>query len=100
MAAYFVFHNRVSDEAKMREYIPKAIESMAPYDPEILVVDENSEVIEGSTSLPRTVVIKFASRDVAMEWYNSPAYQAILPLRLEATEGVGLLVDGFVLPGQ
>ena len=100
MAAYFVFHNRVLDEAKIQEYIPLAIESMAPYGAEILVVDESSQVIEGSTSLPRTVVLKFASREAAMEWYNSPAYQAALPLRLEATEGVGVLVDGFVVPGQ
>jgi uncharacterized protein (DUF1330 family) len=57
-------------------------------------------VLEGSTSLPRTVVIKFASREAAMEWYNSPAYQAVLPLRLEATEGVAMLVDGFEAPGQ
>jgi uncharacterized protein (DUF1330 family) len=31
-----------------------------------------------------------------MAWYNSPAYQEFLPLRLAATEGFGVLVDGFV----
>jgi uncharacterized protein (DUF1330 family) len=34
-----------------------------------------------------------------MAWYNSPAYQEVLPLRLAATEGFGVLVDGFVPPG-
>ena len=42
MAAYFVFHNRIHDAEKMQEYIPKALESMALYSPEILVLDENS----------------------------------------------------------
>ncbi len=39
---------------------------------------------------------RFDSRDAAMAWYNSPAYQEVLPLRLAATEGFGMLVDGFV----
>jgi uncharacterized protein (DUF1330 family) len=100
MAAYFVIHNRILNAEKLQEYVPKALETMAPYNPELLVLDENSQVIEGSTNLPRTILIKFDSRDAAMAWYNSPEYQKVLPLRLEATEGFGLLVDGFVPPGQ
>ena len=45
MAAYFVFHNRIRDAEKMNEYVPRALETMAPYNPEILVLDENSQVI-------------------------------------------------------
>jgi uncharacterized protein (DUF1330 family) len=99
MAAYFVWHNRIHNAEKMQEYIPKALETLAPYHPEVLVLDENSQVIEGNTHWPRTIVIKFESRDAAMAWYNSPAYQEVLPLRLAATEGFGVLVDGFVPPG-
>lgn len=94
MAAYFVFHNRVRDTQKMQEYIPKAIETLAPYRAEVLVLDENTTVVEGVLDLPRTIVIKFASRDEALDWYNSAAYRAVRPLRLEATEGFALLVDG------
>jgi uncharacterized protein (DUF1330 family) len=67
---------------------------MAAHHPEILVFAEHAEVIEGQTNLPRTIVMKFDSRDAAMAWYNSPAYQEVLPLRLEATEGFAVLVDG------
>jgi len=98
MAAYFVFHNRVYDAEKMREYVPKAFETMAPYHAEVLVCDENSGVIEGNTNLPRTIVIRFPSRDDAIAWYKSTDYQAVCPLRLEATEGFAVLVDGFT-PG-
>jgi uncharacterized protein (DUF1330 family) len=98
MAAYFVFHNRVLDAQKLQEYIPKAIETFAPYNPELLALDESSQVIEGSADLPRTVVIKFATREDALAWYHSPAYQAVLPLRLAATEGLAFLVDGLVAP--
>ena len=96
MSAYFVFHNRIIDSEKMQEYIPKALETMAPFKPEVLVLEENSDVIEGSTNFPRTVVIRFKSREEAMTWYNSPEYRAVRPLRLEATEGFGVIVDEFV----
>src|SRR5215469_18374919 len=96
MSAYFVFHNRVHNAAKMQEYIPRALETMGPYNPEVLVLEEHSEVIEGSTNLQRTIVIRFRSRDDAMAWYKSADYQAVCPIRLEATEGFAVLVDGFV----
>jgi len=95
MSAYFVFHNRITDAAKLQEYIPKAMETLAPYEPEVVVLDENSEVIEGSTNLPRTIILKFKSRDDAMAWYNSPEYKDVKPLRLEATDGYCVLVDEF-----
>ena len=96
MAAYFVFHNRVHDAEKMQDYVPKAVETLAPYQPEVLVLDENSQVLEGDPPWPRTVVIRFDSRESALAWYNSPAYQEVLPLRLAASEGFAVLVDGFV----
>ena len=94
MAAYFVFHNRFCEGQTLDDYLPKALESMAPYSHEIIIADENSEVIEGSSDLPRTIVIKFESRSDATAWYNSPEYRAVLPLRLAATEGFTVLVDG------
>jgi uncharacterized protein (DUF1330 family) len=99
MAAYFVFHNRILNAEKIQEYLPKALDTLAPYHPEILIFDENSKVVEGTMHCPRTIVIKFDSRDAAMAWYNSPAYQEVLPLRLAATEGFGVLVDGFAPVG-
>lgn len=96
MAAYLIFHNKVSDaETLNNEYLPKALETLAPYDFEVLVADENGELLEGETDLHRTVVLKFASRDDAKRWYNSPEYQAVLPLRLQSSHGTGVLVDGF-----
>ena len=95
MAAYFILHNRIRDGQSLDEYIPKAIETWAPYEPEVLVLEENSEVVEGSTEFPRTIVIKFKSRADAEAWYKSPEYQSVLPLRLAAIDGFTVLVDEF-----
>jgi uncharacterized protein (DUF1330 family) len=94
--AYFVIHNRIHDDDAMQSYIPKALESLGVYGAEVLVVADESEVIEGSTDLPRTIVIRFESREQAMAWYQCAEYQNdALPIRLGATEGYGVLVDGF-----
>jgi uncharacterized protein (DUF1330 family) len=98
VSAYFIFHNRVNDAPKLQQYIGKAIETLAPYAPEVLVLDESSVVVEGTTNFPRTVVIKFKSREDALRWYYCAEYQAVLPQRLEATEGFAVLVDGFEPP--
>ena len=96
MAAYFIFSHKVVDADKLNnDYLPKAVESLKPYEPGILVVDQNHEVIEGNTPNTRTVVLKFKSRKEAKKWYNSPEYQAIMHLRLEAVEGGAVLCDAF-----
>jgi len=44
-------------------------------------------------------VLKFASEEAAMDWYNDPDYQAPLKLRLDSTgNGIALLASGFVPP--
>lgn len=45
------------------------------------------------------VVIGFPDRDSARRWYDSPAYQAILPLRTRNSDGMVTIVDG-VGPGH
>ncbi len=100
MAAYFIFHNIIRDAEKMQEYIPAALATLKPFGGEVVVLDENPEVFEGSTDFSRMVVIKFASNDAATAWYNSTEYKKVRPLRLDATEGFAVLADGFTLPDQ
>lgn len=95
MSAYFVCHNRITDKQKMGEYLRNVMPTLNAYGAEVLVVDESCTVMEGASPLPRTIVIRFASRDEAERWYISPEYCAIWPLRLEATEGFAVMVNGF-----
>ncbi len=97
MAAYLIFTHRVSDADTLNnDYLPKAVETLGPYSPEIVVVDENVEVIEGDSGHTRTVALKFKDRDEAKRWYNSPEYQAIVGLRLDSIEDAhAVLCDGF-----
>ncbi len=96
-AAYFVLHNRITDQAGMDTYIPMAVGSLMAAGAEILVVADDSTVIEGNTDLPRTIVIKFEDREKAMAWYDSSEYSAARTIRQASTEGYGVLVDEFVM---
>jgi uncharacterized protein (DUF1330 family) len=99
MSAYIVIRNRVVDDEAMQKYIPGAVEQIVAHGGEVLVVADECETLEGTPDHPRTVIIRFESREQAKAFYDSPGYQAVLPIRLGATEGHGVIVDGFVMPG-
>jgi uncharacterized protein (DUF1330 family) len=44
------------------------------------------------------VVLTFPSMEAARGWYDSPEYQAILPLRLAAARCRSVFVEGFAAP--
>ena len=72
--------------------------SLAPFDHEFLVVDDDVQVLEGASEHPRMVIIKFKSRGDAEQWYHSQEYDEARSLRLAASEGVGVLVDHWEPP--
>ena len=45
------------------------------------------------------VIIAFPDRESALAWYDSPAYQEIVPLRTANSAGLVTIVDG-VTPGH
>lgn len=72
-----------------------------------------SEVIAATTSTPEAgaqtsrrggthealwagalIVIEFPDQASARSWYDSPAYQEILPLRTNNSDGVTMLLEG------
>lgn len=96
MSAYFIFNHKVTDSKTLNDdYLPKSIKTLKPYHPEILVVDQNVEVIEGNTPYDRMVILKFENKEVAKEWYNSKGYQDIIDLRLNAVNGGAILCNEF-----
>ncbi len=98
MPAYFVIHNKVVDDDAMQTYISAAGATIYAQGGEVLVVSEQSDVVEGTAPFPRTVVVKFDDREKAQAWYDSPEYAEVRPIRLGCTEGFAVLVDGFEMP--
>jgi len=75
------------------EYLQKIDATLAPYDGRFIVHGGNLEVAEGDWG-GDIVIIEFPSKKAAREWYESPAYQAILPLRAEHSLSLTGLLEG------
>ncbi|HTX82238.1 MAG TPA: DUF1330 domain-containing protein [Streptosporangiaceae bacterium] len=93
MAGYFVANYTIRNQAEYQEYLASVGPSLKAYGAENIVIDRNSELLEGSAGKV-TVVLRFATKDAAMAWYDSPEYRAVRHLRTDNTEGVGVIAEG------
>lgn len=87
---------RFGDE--IAAYIERIDTTMAPFGGEFIVHGGAMSPREGEWD-GDLIIIRFPSASAANEWYDSPGYQAILPLRTENSEGIVTIVEG-VLPGH
>ena len=94
MPVYVVAQGRIENRQMLNEYVAKAISTIQSGGGRVLGFDESPEVVEGEVEHPRTVILEFPSREAFRAWYDSDAYQAILPLRLESTPGTLIVVNG------
>jgi len=75
------------------EYLERIDGTLAPYGGRFIVHGGRPDVREGRWD-GTLIIIEFPDLDRARAWYESPEYQAILPLRTEHSRGDVLLIDG------
>ena len=83
-----------ADPAAAARYKDEAPKTIAAFNGRYLVVSSNAEAVEGGPLKGYLVVIAFDSLEQARGWYNSPAYEAIRPLRQNSTLTRMLIVEG------
>lgn len=90
---YVVAEVEVTDLATMQKYGEKVPETLAPFNHHYVVRSSKIQSLEGEP--PKgLVVIAFDSVEKAREWYDSPAYQAIKPIRQRAANSRIFIVEG------
>ncbi|HVM85532.1 MAG TPA: DUF1330 domain-containing protein [Candidatus Binatia bacterium] len=95
MAAYVIVQeNMHGDQAPFEEYRKHVISTFEPYGGKFLARGGTVTVLEGAWPSERTVILEFPSRKAAEDWYHSPAYQKILPLRLQCMTSNFVIMDG------
>jgi uncharacterized protein (DUF1330 family) len=95
---YLIGEVEVTDPGKLQNYAEKVRASLAPFHHRFIVRTSKIQTLEGDEPTNRIVIIAFDSVDKAREWYNSPAYAAIRPIRQGAAKSRVLVVEG--LPPQ
>jgi uncharacterized protein (DUF1330 family) len=94
MPAYVLGDIRVTDAATFGTYVHPAGATIAQYGGKVLAAAAKVELLDGSDAPERVVVIEFPDVAAARRWYQSPEYQAALPIRLRSSQGRVFLVEG------
>jgi uncharacterized protein (DUF1330 family) len=94
MAAYFIVDIEVTDPTAFEEYRKQVAGTIEKYGGRYVVRGGKSETLEGDWRPRRIVVLEFPSVEQARRWYGSPEYKPLLALRLRASKGNMILVEG------
>lgn len=95
MSAFLLVDVReVKDPDKLAAYRSGVLETVTAHGGRYRVLGGPAEVLEGEWPIGMPVIVEFPSRAAAEEWYHSDAYKPLLELRLQATDGAALLIDG------
>ena len=86
--AYVVGQITVKDPVKWAEYRGRVPGTLAPWSGEVVFRGRRLADLAGANPHADIVVIAFPSVDAAHGWHASPAYQALVALRLEAADVV------------
>ena len=86
MTAYVIGQITVKDPAKWEEYRSKVPATLAPWGAELVLRGTGAKLLSGQHPHTDTVVIRFPDKESAVNWHNSAAYQALVPLRTQAAE--------------
>jgi uncharacterized protein (DUF1330 family) len=91
---YVIAEVEVTDPATMQKYGEKVPQTLAPFNHQYLVLSDKIQALEGEPPKGGVVVIAFDSAEKAREWYDSPAYAAVRPIRQSAAKSRIFVVEG------
>ncbi|MCC6658634.1 MAG: DUF1330 domain-containing protein [Rhodocyclaceae bacterium] len=86
MAAYLIGHIKIKDPLKWETYRDQVPATLAPWNAELVFRGKAFAVLGGEHAHTDTVVIRFPDPASLRGWFESPAYQALIPLRQQAAE--------------
>jgi uncharacterized protein (DUF1330 family) len=81
VAGYVIAIVEMTNAEGYRRYSEQVPATIAKYGGRYLVRGGKTEVREGEWPGPRTVIIEFPSLARALEWYESPEYKPLRPIR-------------------
>jgi len=90
--------SKPQDPEAARRYADEAPKSLFPFGGWYVVRGGRVQTLEGEPPKGYIVVIGFDSLEKARAWYDSPAYEAIKPIRQNTTKSRLLLVQGVMEP--
>ena len=94
MPAYVISEVEILDEAGADVYRVLAAASIAEYGGKYLVRGAEAEVVEGTPTTRRIIIVEFPSIEQARVWYGSSAYAGALKIRESALDRRLIFAEG------
>jgi uncharacterized protein (DUF1330 family) len=91
---YFFVEIEIADPAAYAAYRTKVPDIISAHGGRILVRGGDPQPFDGTMPQRRRVIVEFDSPDAVKAFYNSDAYQAVRPIRLNASNGFVCLLTG------
>ena len=91
---YFFVEVEITDPAAYEAYRTSVPDIIAAHGGRILVRGEDAQALDGTVPQRRRVIVEFDSPEAVKTFYHSDAYQAVLPIRLSASNGFVCLLTG------
>jgi uncharacterized protein (DUF1330 family) len=95
MPVYLIIDITVIDQDVYEEYVERVPAVVEQYGGRYLVRGGEVAVLTGDWQPERIVVVEFDSSEQVQEFYASPEYQALAPLREQSTNSRAILVEGY-----
>ena len=94
MSAYVIVDIDIHDAAAYDEYRKVVGSTLARYGGRFVVRGGKIDVLEGDWNPKRIVVLEFESAARAREWYDSEEYRVPKQIRMRASKGNIIAVEG------
>ncbi|WP_196159022.1 DUF1330 domain-containing protein [Reinekea sp. G2M2-21] len=91
MSALLIVSFNLKNPEKMQQYATAVAPLLAEHKAELVVKGE-ALLLSGSSQYGMRTVISFESRDSALAWYKSDAYQRLIPIRDQAIDAQFTLI--------
>ena len=86
MSAFVLVEVSIYDYQLYEEYKKLTPSSLEPFGGKFVIRGLPVEALEGSWNHDRLVLLEFPSREKALEWYHSEAYQQAKQIREKASD--------------
>jgi len=94
MSAYVIVQINIRNKEPYKEYIKLAKPIVEKYKGEYIVRGGKFLKMYGRWDYERTVIVKFSSYKVAIEWYNSEEYFPVKKIREENSDCNVIIIKG------
>jgi uncharacterized protein (DUF1330 family) len=92
--AYVIADVRITTPGEYSEYVRRTPATIEQFGGRFVIRGGKAEDLEGDWHPDRIVVVEFSSYEQAKQWYRSPGYSALIPIRQRHSTSRLIVVEG------